>query len=138
MLFTFRYTFCSRPLSISACIGPIALASAGIVSFVGQIYALPCRDVSAALLVVASITLTWRQAATYNDMERFGAPPSQENPNVGWRTRISVLSFLQQGNSDDAIAHYRLALQMQADSDAEVNLGTALMAKGQVDEAILL
>jgi tetratricopeptide (TPR) repeat protein len=37
------------------------------------------------------------------------------------------LVFLQKGKIDDAIAHYRSALQMQPDSwDAEYNLGTAL------------
>ena len=52
-------------------------------------------------------------------------------------TNIGLVLF-QKGQIDDAIAHYRSALQMQPDWwDAEYNLGTALLAKGQVDEAIL-
>ena len=43
MLFTFRYTFVADHYQYLACIGPIALASAGIVSLSGQICAVPRR-----------------------------------------------------------------------------------------------
>ena len=139
MLFTFRYTFVADHYQYLACIGPIALAGAGIVTLSDRFTHYRAVIVSAALLVVASFgTLTWRQAATYSDIETLWRTTLARNPEC-WMAHTNIgIVFLQQGKIDDAIAHYRLALQMQPDSsDAEYNLGTALVAKGQVDDAIL-
>jgi protein O-mannosyl-transferase len=139
MLFTFRYTFVADHYQYLACIGPIALASAGIVTLSDKFTQYRAVIVGAALLIVASLgALTWRQAATYADIETLWRTTLARNPEC-WMAHTNIgIVFLQQGKIDDAIAHYRLALQMQADSwDAEYNLGTALVAKGQVDEAIL-
>src|SRR5437773_1595507 len=139
MLFTFRYTFVADHYEYLACVGPIALASAGIVSLSGKFARYRAVIVSAALLVVASLgTLTWRQAATYTDIETLWRTTLARNPEC-WMAHTNLgLVLLQKGKIDDGIAHYRSALQMQPDSwDAEYNLGTALLGKGQVDEAIL-
>ena len=139
MLFTFRYTFVADHYQYLACIGPIALASAGIVSLSDKFTQYRAVIVSAALLVVASLgTLTWRQAATYTDIETLWRTTLARNPEC-WMAHTNLgLVLFQKGQIDDAIAHYRSALQMQPDWwDAEYNLGTALLAKGQVDEAIL-
>jgi tetratricopeptide (TPR) repeat protein len=139
MLFTFRYTFVADHYQYLACIGPIALASAGIVSLSGKFAQYRAVIVSAALLVVACLgTLTWRQAATYSDIETLWRSTLAKNPEC-WMAHTNLgLVLLQKGQIDDGIAHYRSALQMQPDSwDAEYNLGTALLAKGQPDEAIL-
>ena len=139
MLFTFRYTFVADHYQYLACIGPIALASAGIVSLSDKFTQYRAVIVSAALLVVASLgTLTWRQAATYTDIETLWRTTLARNPEC-WMAHTNLgLVFIEKGKIDDGIAHYRSALQMQPDSwDAEYNLGTALLGKGQVDEAIL-
>ena len=139
MLFTFRYTFVADHYQYLACIGPIALASAGILSFSDKFGQYRAVIVSAALVVVASLgTLTWRQAATYTDIETLWRTTLARNPEC-WMAHTNLgLVLLQQGKIDDGIAHYRSALKMQPDSwDAEYNLGTALLGKGQVDEAIL-
>src|SRR6266508_4931976 len=139
MLFTFRYTFVADHYQYLACIGPIALASAGIVSLSDKFTQYRGVIVSAALLVVASLgTLTWRQAATYADIETLWHTTLAKNPEC-WMAHTNLgLVLFEKGKIDDAIAHYRSALQMQPDWwDAEYNLGTALLAKGQVDEAIL-
>jgi Flp pilus assembly protein TadD len=139
MLFTFRYTFVADHYQYLACIGPIALASAGIVNLSDKFAQYRGVIVSVALLVVASLgTLTWRQAATYTDIETLWRTTLARNPEC-WMAHTNLgLVFLQQGKIDDGIAQYRSALQMQPDSwDAEYNLGTALLGKGQVDEAIL-
>jgi tetratricopeptide (TPR) repeat protein len=138
MLFTFRYTFVADHYQYLACIGPIALASAGIVRLCDKFAQYRTAIVSAALLVVAGLgTLTWRQAATYADIETLWRTTLARNPEC-WMAHTNLgLVLLQQGKVDDGIAHYRSALQMQPDSwDAEYNLGTALLRKGQVDEAI--
>jgi protein O-mannosyl-transferase len=139
MLFTFRYTFVADHYQYLACIGPIALASAGIVTLSDKFTQYRAVIVSAALLIVASLgALTWRQAATYADVETLWRTTLARNPEC-WMAHTNLgLVLLQKGNIDEGIAHYRSALQMQPDSwDAEYNLGTALLAKGQADEAIL-
>src|SRR5437867_3508356 len=139
MLFTFRYTYVADHYQYLACIGPIALASAGLVSLADKFTQYRVVNVSAALLVVASLgTLTWRQAATYTDIETLWRTTLARNTEC-WMAHTNLgLVFLQKGEIDEGIAHYRSALHMQPDSwDAEYNLGTALLGKGQVDEAIL-
>ena len=138
MLFTFRYTFVADHYQYLACIGPIALASAGIVILSDKFTQYPAVIVSAAFLIVASLgALTWRQAATYTDIETLWRTTLARNPEC-WMAHTNLgLVLLQKGKIDDGIAHYRSALQMQPNSwDAEYNLGTALVRKGQVDEAI--
>jgi protein O-mannosyl-transferase len=138
MLFTFRYTFVADHYQYLACIGPIALASAGIVSSSEKFAQYRAVFVSFSLLLVAALGIsTWRQAATYTDIETLWRTTLARNPEC-WMAHTNLgLVLLQEGKIDDAIAHYRLALQMQPDSwDAEYNLGTALVGKGQADEAI--
>src|SRR5947208_7213360 len=138
MLFTFRYTFVADHYQYLACIGPIALASAGIVNLSDKFAQYRGVIVSVALLVVASLgTLTWRQDATYTDIETLWRTTLARNPEC-WMAQTNLgLVLLQKGDIDDGIAHYRSALQMQPDSwDAEYNLGTALLGKGEVDEAL--
>jgi tetratricopeptide (TPR) repeat protein len=139
MLFTFRYTFVADHYQYLACIGPIALASAGVVTFSDKLVQHRAVIVTAALLALASLgILTWRQAATYTDIETLWRTTLARNAEC-WMAHTNLgLVLLQQGKLDDGIAHYRSALQMQPDSwDAEYNLGTALLGKGQADEAIL-
>ncbi|HEV8418170.1 MAG TPA: tetratricopeptide repeat protein [Candidatus Udaeobacter sp.] len=139
MLFTFRYTFVADHYQYLACIGPIALASAGVVSLSHKFAEYRTVIISGALLIVASLgALTWRQAATYTDIETLWRTTLARNPEC-WMAHTNLgLVFLQKGKIDEGIAEYRAALQMQPDSwDAEYNLGTALLGKAQVDEAIL-
>jgi len=138
MLFTFRYTFVADHYQYLACIGPIALASAGIVNLSDKFAHYRGVIVSVALLVVASLgILTWRQAATYTDIETLWRTTLARNPEC-WMAETNLgFVLIQKGKIDEGIVHYRSALQMQPDSwDAEYNLGTALVRKGQVDEAI--
>jgi tetratricopeptide (TPR) repeat protein len=139
MLFTFRYTFVADHYQYLACIGPIALFSAGIVSLADQFKQHGTYIFSAALLAVASLAaLTSRQAAMYGDIETLWRTTLARNPEC-WMAHTNLgIVLLQKGQIDDGIAQYRATLQMQPDSwDAEYNLGTALVAKGNVDEAIL-
>jgi tetratricopeptide (TPR) repeat protein len=138
MLYTFRYTFVADHYQYLACIGPIALASAGIVGMADTFSQYRTAIVSAALVVTASLgALTWRQAAMYSDVETLWRTTLARNPECWMADTNLGLVLFQKGQIDDAITHYRSALQMQPDWwDAEYNLGTALLAKGRVDEAI--
>src|SRR5215216_2606793 len=138
MLFTFRYTFVADHYQYLACVGPIALASAGIVSLSDKFTQYRAVIMSAAVLIVASLAaLTWRQAATYTDIETLWRTTLAKNPEC-WMAHTNLgFVLIREGKIDDGIAHYRSALQMQPDSwDAEYNLGAAVLRRGQVDEAI--
>jgi tetratricopeptide (TPR) repeat protein len=139
MLFTFRYTFVADHYQYLACIGPIALVSAGIASLADMLKQYRALIVGGALFALASLAaLTWRQAAMYGDIETLWRTTLARNPEC-WMAHTNLgIVLLQKGQLDEGIAHYRAALQMQPDSwDAEYNLGTALVGKGEVDEAIV-
>jgi protein O-mannosyl-transferase len=139
MLFTFRYTFVADHYQYLACIGPIALFSAGVVSLAGVFKQYRAFILSAALVVVATLAaLTWRQATMYGNIETLWRTTLARNPEC-WMAHTNLgIVLLQKGQLDEGIAQYRATLEMQPDSwDAEYNLGTALVAKGNVDEAIL-
>src|SRR5213082_480915 len=139
MLYTFRYTFVADHYQYLACIGPIALASAGVFSLAGVFKQYRAFILSTALVVVATLAaLTWRQAAMYGDIETLWRTTLARNPEC-WMAHTNLgIALFEKGQLDEAIAHYRTALQMQPDFwDADYNLGSALLGKGEVDEAIL-
>jgi protein O-mannosyl-transferase len=138
MLYTFRYTFVADHYQYLACIGPIALASAGLVNLAEASKSSRNIIFSAAFCVVALLaTLTWRQAAMYGNIETLWRTTLSRNPSCWMAHNNLGIVLFEKGQLDDAIAHYRTTLQMQPNFwDADYNLGTALLGKGQVDEAI--
>ena len=139
MLYTFRYTFVADHYQYLACIGPIALASAGVVNLADWFKNSRTLILSAALCVVAVLaTLTWRQAAMYGNIETLWRTTLARNPGCWMAHNNLGIVLFEQGRLDEAIAHYRTTLLMQPDFwDADYNLGSALLGKGRVDEAIL-
>jgi tetratricopeptide (TPR) repeat protein len=139
MLYTFRYTFVADHYQYLACIGPIALASAGLVNLADALKSSRIVIFSAALCVVAVLaTLTWRQAAMYGNIETLWRTTLARNPGCWMAHNNLGIVLFGKGQLDEAIAHYRTTLEMQPDFwDADYNLGTALLGKGQVDQAIL-
>src|SRR5437762_13138683 len=81
MLYTFRYTFVADHYQYLACIGPIALASAGLVNLADVSKNSRTLIFSVALCVVALLaTLTWRQAAMYGNIETLWRTTLSRNP----------------------------------------------------------
>jgi len=140
MLYTFRYTFVADHYQYLACIGPIALACAGVASLANAFRGRGRRLLfGAAVCVVATLAvLTWRQSAMYADIEALWRTTLARNP-VCWMAHNNLgIVLFQKGEIDEAIAHYRKTLQTQPDfSDADYNLGNALVQKGEIEEAIL-
>jgi protein O-mannosyl-transferase len=139
MLFTFRYTFVADHYQYLACIGPIALVSAGTVALADLLKQQRAFIYSAALFAVAMLAvLTCRQSSTYGDVETLWRTTLARNPECWMADTNLGIVLIEKGQVDDAIAHYRHALQLQPNWwDAEYNLGTALLSKGEVDEAIV-
>src|SRR5438094_3051366 len=114
MLFTFRYTFVADHYQYVACIGPVALASAAIVGLTYTFNQYRTMIVSVAMVAVASLgVLTWRQARMYSDIETLWRTTLARNPGCWMADTNLGLVLFQKGQIDDAIAHYRSALQMQ-------------------------
>jgi protein O-mannosyl-transferase len=138
MLYTFRYTFVADHYQYLACIGPIALVSAGLVNLADTFRNSRILILSAALCMVALLgTLTWRQAAIYGNIETLWRTTLARNPGCWMAHNNLGIVLFEKGQLDEAIAHYRRTLEMQPNFwDADYNLGSALLGKGEVDEAI--
>jgi protein O-mannosyl-transferase len=138
MLYTFRYTFVADHYQYLACIGPIALVSAGLVNSADTFKNGRTLIFGVAFCVLALLaTLTYRQAAMYGNIETLWRTTLSRNPGCWMAHNNLGIVLFEKGQLDDAIAHYQTTLQMQPDFwDADYNLGTALLGKGQVDEAI--
>ena len=139
MLYTFRYTFVADHYQYLACIGPIALVSAGLVNLIDTFKKSRVLILTAALCIVTVLaTLTWRQAAMYGNIETLWRTTLARNPGCWMAHNNLGIVLFEKGQLDEAIAHYRRTLQMQPNFwDADYNLGSALLGKGEVDEAIL-
>src|SRR5438552_3165163 len=138
MLYTFRYTFVADHYQYLACIGPIALVSAGLVNLADTFKKSRVVILTAALCIVTVLaTLAWRQAAMYGNIETLWRTTLARNPGCWMAHNNLGIVLFEKGQLDEAIAHYRRTLQMQPDFwDANYNLGSALLGKGEIEEAI--
>jgi tetratricopeptide (TPR) repeat protein len=139
MLYTFRYTFVADHYQYLACIGPIALLSAGATTLASAVKKADRVIFGGALCLLAVLAiLTWRQSGMYAGMEVLWRTTLARNPD-SWMAHNNLgIALFQKGEIDEAIAHYRTTLQMQPDfGDAEYNLGNALLHKGETDDAIV-
>src|SRR5438128_2728678 len=138
MLYTFRFTFVADHYQYLASIGPIALASAGLVTLSRSAKNLHWLVIASggAVLICLSL-LTWRQSATYRDLETLWRTTLAKNPSC-WMAynNLGVVQF-EKGNIDDAIDKYEQSLRLHPDyPEARYNLGSALLQKGKIDDAI--
>ena len=138
MLYTFRYTFVADHYQYLACIAPIALASAGLVQLGESTRQTRWLVPGIGFIILASLSpLTWRQSASYRDLETLWHSTIAKNPSC-WMAynNLGVVQF-QKGNVDDAILKYNQSLRLNPDyPEARYNLGGALLQKGEVEEAI--
>ena len=139
MLYTFRYTFVADHYQYLASIGPIALASAALVTLGRSSKNLQLLVGGSSLVILTCLgLLTWRQSATYRDMETLWRTTIAKNPGC-WMAynNLGVVQF-EKGDIDDAIHKYEQSLRLHPEyPEAHYNLGHALLEKGYADEAIL-
>ncbi len=138
MLYTFRYTFVADHYQYIACIGPIALVAGGLVTVTAKIKNGGWFSAIVALPVVACLSLlTFRQSATYHDLETLWRSTIAKDPTswIGYNN-LGVVQF-EKGEVDDAIAKYERSLQLHPNyPEAHYNLAGALLLKDAVDQAI--
>jgi len=139
MLYTFRYSFVADHYQYLACVGPIALVSAGMDrlrerSMKG--HPLAARGLCAILLAVLGI-LTWRQSETYGDLETLWSTTVARNPESWLACNNLGHTMFQQGRTEEAVAQFDQALRIHPDqAEAHYNLGVALAQQGRAQEAI--
>lgn len=139
MLYTFLYSFVADHYQYMACIGPLALAAAGIETGMarwesGKLFAQPA--VYAALLLTVG-ALTWRQCQTYTTQETLWRSTIERNPEC-WMAENDLGAILyDKGQVNEAITLFQKALA-NGPHYAEVhnNFGAALDKEGKLDEAI--
>ena len=138
MLYTFRFTFVADHYQYLACIGPIALISAGVATAgrSSRNWNWVVVSIGAAALIALS-SLTWRQASMYRDLETLWRTTIAKNPGC-WMAlnNLGIMQF-EKGDVGDAVDKYQHSLRLNPDyPEARYNLGSALLQQGQVDEAI--
>ena len=139
MLYTFRYTFVADHYQYVACIGPLTLAAAGLAGVFERIkskYSVPALAAGGALLCVLG-GLTWAQCGAYDNRGTLWRDTLKKNPGC-WMAENNLANFLvQQGQTDEALAHYQRALALKPDyADAHYNYGVILLRLGQKDAGV--
>jgi protein O-mannosyl-transferase len=138
MLYTFRFTFVADHYQYLACIGPVALAAAGITtgfSLLEKRRPFLRIALCGALLVVLG-TLTWQQCGMYRDTETLWRWTISRNPGSWMAYNNLGTELLKAGKVNGAIAQFRRALQIQPDyAVAHNNLGNALLRLGQTADS---
>jgi len=138
MLYTFRYTFVADHYQYLACIGPIALVSAGLVTLANSVKYGPRFLFALGILILGTLgLLTWRQSAGYRDSETLWRKTIDRNPGC-WMAETNLGSELsERGDFDGAIAHLEKSLQLKFDApEGHNSLTYALFRKGDADAAI--
>ena len=139
MLYTFEYSFVADHYQYAACIGPIALAAAGLTwawrrwgggkPFPGGLLC--------AVLALLLGALSWRQSGTYADAETLWRSTLENNPESTLAHNNLGNLLLERGEVDNAVAHFRAALAIRPDfAESHSNLGNALARQGHVREAM--
>jgi protein O-mannosyl-transferase len=123
-----------------AIIGPITLFAAVIARGYQRLGLRPRQALAAVVcaMLIGLAVLTWRQSELYRDSGTFWRAVLATDPD-SWGAHNNLGGFLvEQGQSDEALAHFRRSVEIRPDfAKAQYNLGAALREKGQVDEAIV-
>jgi tetratricopeptide (TPR) repeat protein len=138
MLFTFLYTFVADHYQYLACIGPIALASAGVANLANAFKRSRPLVFSAAVCLVATLAaLTWRQSAMYGNSEALWRTTLARNPACGMAYNNLGDVLYQANRIREAMDLFKQSLRINHDNaSAHYNLGNTLVQTGQTSEAI--
>jgi tetratricopeptide (TPR) repeat protein len=139
MLYTFVYSFVADHYQYLACIGPIALAAAGMAVGLGRIAAgkRVLQPVLCAALLMTLGALTWKQCGMYADAETLWQTTFRQNPNSFLAQGSLGTTCSENGQLDEAIAHYQKALKLNPNfATVHYSLGVCYYQLGRMDEAI--
>jgi tetratricopeptide (TPR) repeat protein len=137
-VYPFRYSFVADHFQYLASIGPIVLASAGIIhvfDWLGEPTA-RLRPAFCGLLVLSLCALSWRQSAMFRDGETLWWATLSRNPN-SWLAHNNLgTALLKKGQATDAFAHFQRAVEINPGApEPRNNLGNRLRELGRLDES---
>jgi tetratricopeptide (TPR) repeat protein len=139
MLYTFRYSFVADHYQYMASIGPLALVAAGLTlggKFLGHQRAILQPALLAAMLASLGV-VTWQQCKMYRDSDTLWQATVARNPQSWMAYNNIAISLLQKGKTDEAIAHYNKALELDPNyGEGHYNLANALLRLGRTQEAV--
>jgi tetratricopeptide (TPR) repeat protein len=132
-----RYSFVCDHWAYLSSLGLIALASAMIVRAVESFRAPAVLYGLATIILLVLGGLTWRQCRMYADSETLWRTTIARNPSSYLAHTDLGGVFLDMGRLDEAIAHFKKALEVRPDYvEAYNNLGNILLKNRQVNEAM--
>jgi tetratricopeptide (TPR) repeat protein len=137
-VYFFRYSFVSDHFQYLASMGPLALAGAGITQGVAAIkWESFFRATVCGILPLLLGFLTWRQSANYHDLVTLYTATLAKNPGC-WMAHYNLgIALHDQGETDQAITHYRQAIALRSNyAEAHYNLGRLLAEKGELSDAV--
>jgi tetratricopeptide (TPR) repeat protein len=135
MLYTFQYSFVADHYQYIASIGPAALVAAALdrclvvldskKRFIGPVLC--------ATLLFALGVLTWRQSATYTNLETLWRATLSVNPGAPLAHNNLGNALLRKGRTNEAIVCFRKALELRPDL-AEARNNLAKVLPGQAND----
>ncbi len=139
MLYTFLYSFVADHYQYVACLGPVALVSAGLAHWAwGWQRRKPWLEgLVCAALILGLGTLTWRQARMYQNAETLWQATLRRNPD-SWLAHNNLGdAFSEKGRIEEAINQFQETIRLNPDdAEAHNNIGAALLNQGRTDEAV--
>jgi tetratricopeptide (TPR) repeat protein len=139
MLYTFYYSFVADHYQYIACIGPIALAAAGMTTRLGRLEKRSpfLQPALGGIVLLGLGLLTWHQSLMYADAETLWRTTIARNPGAWMAYDNLGIILSQKGKIDEAMALFQKTLAIRPDNAlARNNLGLILCQKGRMDEAI--
>ena len=113
-VYPFRFSFVADHFQYLACIGPLALAAAGLTTGFNQLgkwRSLWTPALGGLLLAILGL-LTWRQCRMYADVESLWRTTLARNPDCWMAHNNLGLTLVGQGHWEEAVQHYERALQL--------------------------
>jgi protein O-mannosyl-transferase len=140
-IYFMRYSLVADHWQYAAAIVPCAVLAGAAAAWTdrqpGPRKVRPVAYVIVLSLLAVLAGLTWRQSRMYANMETLWNDTIAKDPN-SWMAHYNLGNALNdRGQVDEAIDHYRKALDVKPDlAEAHYNLGNALASRGFVDDAI--
>jgi protein O-mannosyl-transferase len=138
-LYTFRYSFVANHYQYLASLGIITLFSAGVTSLLNRAegWWRVIGLVGCVALLAVLTALTRQEASVYKDLPTLWNDTLAKNPSCWLAHNNLGLALARRGEFNEAIDHYRKALEFKPDYvESHINLGAALAGHGQIGEAI--
>jgi protein O-mannosyl-transferase len=133
-----RYSFVWDHWTYLSSLGLIALAAALMASAADRLRLPALLPVAAAILLPVLAVLTWQQSGMYADLDTLWRTTLARNPRAFLAHNNVGLALLEQGQMDEAVAHFRKALEAHPGfAEAHSNLGNALFRQARLDDAII-